>query len=277
MNFAASGREEKLPEGNTPTTFYAYAADEPPSHLLVILEAHPAPYAAAISLPSLLSTLLLLINAHLSLSHQNTASVIGATPFIAKFLHPTSPAQSVVQPPQQPTAMDHPDSTMMYRAFNLVKTNVTQNLQSLLAQPPPSKRIPEGTQLAGALSLALTYINRLQINAPLNPPSARILILSSAGNAKGQYIPIMNSIFAAQKGKVPVDVVRISSSEEREGGMGEEGTFLQQASFTTGGVYTVIKPGMMDELPQYLLQLYAADQAARHHLVFPKRYYFPRI
>ena len=275
MNFTASGREEKLPEGNPPNAFYAYPADEPPSHLLVILEVHPAPYATAISLPSLLSTLLLLVNAHLSLSHQNTASDIAATPFNAKFLHPTSPAQSVVEPPKQSTTVDHPESTMMYRAFNLVKTNVTQNLQALLTQPLPSKRIPEGTQLAGALSLGLTYINRLQINAPLNPPSARILILSTAGNSKGQYIPIMNGIFAAQKGKVPVDVVRISSPEEQEGGKGEEGTFLQQASFTTGGVYTVIKPGMMDELPQYLLQLYAADQATRQHLVFPKRYYPP--
>lgn len=75
----------------------------------------------------------------------------------------------------------------------------------------------------------------------------------------------MNSIFAAQKGKIPIDVVRIA---EENGGS----SFLQQASYTTNGVYTLIKPSMMDELPQYLLQLYAADQATRGNLVFPKRY-----
>jgi hypothetical protein len=76
----------------------------------------------------------------------------------------------------------------------------------------------------------------------------------------------MNAIFAAQKGRIPIDVVRIAE----ESGAGAS-TFLQQASFTTNGVYTVVKPNMLDELPQYLLQMYAADQATRGHLVFPKR------
>lgn len=159
----------------------------------------------------------------------------------------------------------------MYRAFNLIKQNVTTNLHHLLTHPPSSKRIPNGTQLAGALSLGLTSINRLQVNSPLNPPSARILIVSTATNAKGQYIPIMNSIFAAQKGKVPIDVVRISEGGE------EEASFLQQAAFTTGGLYRGFGTGEMDSLPQYLLQLYAADQATRQHLVFPKRYYRPSV
>ena len=69
---------------------------------------------------------------------------------------------------------------------------------------------------------------------------------------------------AAQKGKIPIDVARISVET---GG----NTFLQQAAYTTNGIYTLIKPSMMDELPQYLLQLYAADQATRANLVFPKR------
>ena len=75
----------------------------------------------------------------------------------------------------------------------------------------------------------------------------------------------MNSIFAAQKGKIPIDVLRIAAEV---GGS----TFLQQASYTTNGVYTLIQPSMMNALPQYLLQLYAADQATRGNLVFPKRY-----
>ena len=157
----------------------------------------------------------------------------------------------------------------MYRAFNNVKSSVTRNLQQLLSQQSRSKVIPNGTQLAGALSLGLTYINRLTIDSPLLPPSARILVVSTSADSKGQYIPIMNAIFAAQKGKIPIDVARIADESDAGGS-----TFLQQASYTTNGVYTVVKPDMMDELPQYLLQLYAADQATRSHLVFPKRYVF---
>jgi transcription initiation factor TFIIH subunit 3 len=153
----------------------------------------------------------------------------------------------------------------MYRAFNQIKVHVTRNLQHLLSDQS-SKSLPNGTQLAGALSLGLTYINRLQVNSPLLPPSARILIVSTSADSKGQYIPIMNAIFAAQKVKVPIDVIRIT--EEEAGGS----TFLQQASFTTNGIYTVLKASEISELPQYLLQLYAADQATRKNLVFPKRY-----
>jgi transcription initiation factor TFIIH subunit 3 len=159
----------------------------------------------------------------------------------------------------------------MYRAFNQIRTHVTRNLQHLLSQQTSAKSLPNGTQLAGALSLGLTYINRLHIDAPLLPPSARILIVSTSADSKGQYIPIMNAIFAAQKTKVPIDVVRIAEEEEASGS-----TFLQQASFTTNGIYTPLKPKAVSELPQYLLQLYASDQATRSHLVFPKRYYTGR-
>jgi len=104
------------------------------------------------------------------------------------------------------------------------------------------------------------------VDNPLLPPSARILIVSTAGDSKGQYIPIMNSIFAAQKAKIPIDVVRIGENE------GQGNTFLQQASYTTNGVYTPLSANSLAELPQYLLQLYAADLGTRAHLVFPKRY-----
>jgi transcription initiation factor TFIIH subunit 3 len=77
----------------------------------------------------------------------------------------------------------------------------------------------------------------------------------------------MNAIFAAQKAKIPIDVVRIGEDGENSGS-----TFLQQASFTTNGIYTPLEASAVSELPQYLLQLYAADQATRGHLVFPKRY-----
>ena len=77
----------------------------------------------------------------------------------------------------------------------------------------------------------------------------------------------MNSIFASQKARIPIDVVRIGDVKTSMGS-----TFLQQAAFTTNGVYTPLPVSALDGLPQYLLQLYAADPATRGHLVFPKRY-----
>ena len=159
----------------------------------------------------------------------------------------------------------------MYNAFNQIKTQVTRNLQILLSEQEnhTTPSLPTETQLSGALSLGLTYINRLQTSAPLLSPTARILLISTSTDSKGQYIPIMNAIFAAQKSKIPIDVVRIT--EEVEGR--KTGGFLQQAAFTTGGVYTPLQPNAVStSLAQYLLQLYACDQATRNHLVFPKRY-----
>lgn len=91
--------------------------------------------------------------------------------------------------------------------------------------------------------------------------------MSTSQDSKGQYIPIMNAIFAAQKAKIPIDVVRIGGDVRTT-----ESTFLQQASYTTNGVYTPVEASKLSQLPQYLVQLYAADQATRAHLVFPKRY-----
>jgi transcription initiation factor TFIIH subunit 3 len=262
MNLSTSGPQSQQQEGIL-SVVTTNDADEPPSHLQVILETHPTPYATSISLPTLLSTLLLLINAHLSLSHQNTASFIASAPHVAKFLYPESPADSVVH---APPLLD-PQNNSMYRAFGIIKTAVTRNIRHLLAQQYATKSAVSGTQLAGALSLGLTYINRLHVNQPLLPPSARILIISTSADHKGQYIPIMNAIFAAQKTRIPIDVIRIGTEEESSGS-----TFLQQASYTTNGVYTKLDAGQVrSSLPQYLLQLYAADQATRSQLVFPKR------
>ena len=75
----------------------------------------------------------------------------------------------------------------------------------------------------------------------------------------------MNAIFAAQKQKVQIDVIRVDTES------GGECTFLQQASYTTGGMYTALKAKEINMLPQYLLQLFSADQDTRGHLVLPKQ------
>lgn len=76
------------------------------------------------------------------------------------------------------------------------------------------------TMMAGALSLALAYINRLSLasedsasggatggnrtangtrDVDVTSMNARILVLSVSGDLSTQYVSMMNSIFAAQR------------------------------------------------------------------------------
>lgn len=112
--------------------------------------------------------------------------------------------------------------------------------------------------MAGALSLALSYINKLvhvdandtgvsvpqpgQVGRPdTTTMTARILVVSVSGDLANQYVSVMNSIFAAQRQKVPVDICKIAGDT----------VFLQQASEATGGVYMQLEHP--ESLFQYLL------------------------
>lgn len=71
--------------------------------------------------------------------------------------------------------------------------------------------------------------------------TARILVVSVSGDLANQYVSVMNSIFAAQRQRVPIDICKISGDT----------VFLQQASDSTGGIYMLLEqPG---SLLQYLL------------------------
>ena len=92
-----------------------------------------------------------------------------------------------------------------------------------------------------------------------NLPDPRILILSVSPDASNSYIPIMNSIFSAQKlvsssllvrrqisltftQKITIDVCKI---------FGPDSVFLQQAAYLTGGSYIYLEH--REALLQYLI------------------------
>ena len=92
-----------------------------------------------------------------------------------------------------------------------------------------------------------------------NLPEPRILILSVSPDASNSYIPIMNSIFSAQKlvsfalfppllphptftQKITLDVCKI---------FGPDSVFLQQAAYLTGGSYIYLEH--REALLQYLI------------------------
>lgn len=177
----------------------------------------------------------------------------------------------------------------MYRPFRTVDEQVTENVRELLASTKASDVSASSTMIAGALTLALSHINRRAMTwaeshggsnadaagASTGPSTAtnvsggpvnsglqsRILIISvsSAKDSAHQYIPIMNSIFACQRLHIPIDVCKLSG----------DAVFLQQASDATRGVYmSLTEPrGLL----QYLMMAFLPDQRSRKHLILPSR------
>lgn len=181
-----------------------------------------------------------------------------------------------------------------YRPFRVVEEHVTQNLRHLLDSTASADvKTSTSTMMAGALTLALSHINRRTIAwdeahggaDPTDPSSAtatsgpggsnsngrdgtgveglqsRILIISVSNSTDSahQYIPIMNGIFACQRLHIPIDVCKLSG----------DAVFLQQASDATRGVYMALSEPR--GLLQYLMMAFLPDQRSRKHLVLPTR------
>lgn len=172
------------------------------------------------------------------------------------------------------------DSPNKYRPFAVVESAILENFAKLLAETSESHLAATPTTLiGGALSLALAYISKSALlHAPVTSGTensmaaladsenahvdrvsltSRILIVSVSGDLANQYIPVMNSIFAAQRKKIPIDILKLAGDT----------VLLQQASDATGGVY--MKPDRPQGLLQYLMMAYLPDVTARASLVVP--------
>lgn len=186
---------------------------------------------------------------------------------------------------------DHNSSK--YRPFRSVEEEVVTNLKTLVQTTKPSDvSNSTSTMIAGALTLALSYINREMLSyaearggpraaaaeslqtsvarsgmAERNALQARILLLSvspSSDLAK-QYIPIMNTIFACQRLTIPIDICQISLP----GSTSNSTVFLQQACDATKGIYIPITAP--SALLQYLLMAFLPSPSSRAQLVLPTR------
>jgi transcription initiation factor TFIIH subunit 3 len=173
------------------------------------------------------------------------------------------------------------ESANKYRPFAVVENAILQNFVKLLNETNESHlEATPTTLIGGALSLALTHINKQTIlhaptaasaestslaaladseNAHVDrvPLTSRILIVSVSGDLANQYIPVMNSIFAAQRKRIPIDILKLAGDT----------VLLQQASDATGGVY--MKPERPEGLLQYLMMAFLPDVTARTSLVIP--------
>lgn len=234
------------------------------SHLSVVLDLSPSQWhlsgeasstnAHPLSFKSFLSQLLVFLNSHIACKDENTLAVFGALPGRSVMLYSSTTSSSHVE------AID----SNTYRPFKILDTAVTDSiLEQFEALGDPSNEDPVG--LVKGLTKALCYINRTTIASPSParpegqvPLDPRILILSVSPDQSSSYIPIMNSIFSAQKLKVTIDVCTV---------YGPDSVFLQQAAHLTGGSY--MRPERPDALLQYLIMSYLPPPAIRQSLSVP--------
>ena len=275
------------------------SAEPPPSLLTVIVDTNPHAWtllAPTLSLSSAVASLLVFINAHLAINNANKVAIIASHSQRAEFLYPPTPSKqadtnglsSANGTAKNGTAngadveMVDSDANELtsdanhYRPFQQIQRTLLSSLQSLLSRTDPEDLTPT-TSTAGALTLALTYINKqtvLSSTTPSNPTNtaaydttslnssvptltSRILMLSVSGDLAAQYIPIMNTIFACQRLNIPIDICKIAGDT----------VFLQQASDATKGTY--IKLERPQGLLQYLMMGFMPDRTARGFLCMP--------
>ncbi|KAK2806428.1 hypothetical protein FQN50_005845 [Emmonsiellopsis sp. PD_5] len=142
-----------------------------PALLTVILDTNPHAWAQlepALPLSAAVASLLVFINAHLACNYANKVAVVASHCRHAAWLYPTPTAtrQHVDTDPDGDIAMNgshdtSPNQPNKYRPFRLVEEQLTANLSALLSTTQPSDiSATASTMMAGALTLALSHINR---------------------------------------------------------------------------------------------------------------------
>lgn len=246
-----------------------------PSLLTVIFELTPKSWYAIkdqITIQEITKSLLVLLNAHLALNNSNQVAFIASLPLGSKFLHP-SLERSFDDHEASPGSTQTLVNKGMYRQFRIVDETVLRELNAELARISQSPSGLNLSTLGGALLMALTYTNRMlhvdqsistttasAINSTTNTTQAsssgtvqigttlttsmdsRLLIITANDTYDNNYIAMMNSIFAAQKMKVSIDVAKLGV---------QDSPYLQQAADATNGVYLHIRE------PQGLIQTLA--------------------
>lgn len=251
-----------------------------PSNLTIILDTNPHAWALLtenLSLASTISNLLIFINAHLAMNPANQVAVIASHTHRALYLYPKPPS-SDMEDTEMGNTSSNLDNANKYRPFALIEHCILTSLRELLDNTTESDiTSTHTTQVAGALTLALSHINKTSLaysgqssmnTEPTTKPTittddtftglqSRILVISVSGDLAHQYIPIMNTTFAAQRLRIPIDILKLAGDT----------VFLQQASDATKGTYMQLKNPQ--GLLQYLMMAFLPDQVARKNLVAP--------
>ncbi|KAF7792417.1 hypothetical protein EIP86_003454 [Pleurotus ostreatoroseus] len=209
------------------------------SHLSVILDLSPTQWHLAaqptnahpLPLSSFLSQLLAFLNAHIACKHENSLAVFGALPGKSIMLYASTENY-------QEENVESADANT-YRPFKVLDSIIMKSIQDQV----DALGEPEEEDINRVTSSASSSRNS-RSEDPAALPDPRTLIVSVSPDQSSSYIPIMNSIFSAQKLKVTIDVCKL---------FGADSVFLQQAAHLTGGSYIHV------ERPDSLLQYFMAS------------------
>lgn len=210
----------------------------------------------SIDILSFLETILIFSNSHLSLRHENSLAIYGATIGASELLYST--IDGGMKSDRNSSSKD----ASTYQTFRIVDDAVSHRVKKLMDFEGKDVMSGQPTGTVSALAKALCHINRVTKDETKTKDSIkpRILMISISPDSPGQYIPMMNCIFSAQKNSIPIDVCKIT---------GEDAVFLQQAAHLTNGIYYRIeKP---KALIQYLTMIFLPGATTRKSLNLPQQ------
>lgn len=218
-------------------------------HVLVVLvDLHPVWWGCSnSSLSHTIQSVLVLANSHLLQNPLNKLCVMGFTGAGVHTLYPCKLTEG--------------DSVGgKYEGFDAINKGIMYAVKEIISECDDVTHhlSLDSSLLSGALIRALCYINQTTSNLPpgtsLDP---RVLVIKGPPDCSSQYMTVMNSIFAAQKNKIPIDSCIL----------GEDSGFLQQASDITGGTY--LKVPSIESLTQYLLSVFVMSAEFRKNFNIP--------
>ncbi|KAK7755631.1 RNA polymerase II transcription factor B subunit 4 [Diatrype stigma] len=249
-----------------------------PSLLTVIIDTNPRAWAAlksVLPISQAIANILVFINAHLAFGNDNQVAVFAAHTNRAVWLYPNRGERghrgagdglTTAGPGGGEGANSNSNgngngnsnnsaSANKYPQFAQIETSILAALRDIINNTTPADIAPTTPLIAGALTLALSHINKTSLafappksssSDPANPTGAnatstsstsaseqqptlhaRILVLSVSDSAPSQYIPTMNAVFAASHARIPIDTLAVRGAP----------TFLQQAAYITGGMF----------------------------------------
>ncbi|KAJ1884336.1 RNA polymerase II transcription factor B subunit 4 [Kickxella alabastrina] len=223
------------------------------SLLVVVLDINTNAWSTSpLPLDKALQQIIIFINGYLALKPENKLVVLASNKRECRCLYP----------------VDHTSATpdqdiQVYEQFRVVDASILAGVKNMIinTEPPNANQGIEEAQslIARALSKALCHIHRVT-ESMLSKIWPRILVLSAAEDSPREYIALMNSIFAAQKMSVLIDICKI---------IGRDSVFLQQAAEISGGNYLRVDTARGESLLQTLLFTCLADHYTREILYFP--------
>ncbi|KAJ2724175.1 RNA polymerase II transcription factor B subunit 4 [Coemansia sp. Benny D115] len=226
-----------------------------PSLLVVVLDINARAWSQSpLSLDSVLQQIVIFINAYLALKPENKLVVLASNKRECRCLYPADRAN--VRPEQ---------GIQVYEQFRLVDGSILAGVKDMLdgawtTVVDPNQGVEEEQSLISrALSKGLCHIHRAT-ESSFTKIWPRILVLSAAEDSPREYIALMNSIFAAQKMSVFIDICKL---------IGRDSVFLQQAAEISGGIYLKLNSQNNESLLQTLLFTYLADHYTRGIMYSP--------